>query len=238
VQRRLIAFLLPLAAGAAFLAGTGAALAATTQISGTMANGGCGPTHPVAVSGPSRIEVSVSSTAPSDLVYTQIVGPSGAVVSGSPSFDTPGGGTYGIRVCSYGDGMDEHQISYTGVVGTGPAGQPALPRQSGGVVRPFTALSHTASGRGAIRTHAGLAWLSIRADTSGHALVRLDNAARHLHLRATNGLAAAFGADSVRIAGSGITVVVAKNGTLQRVTIRTPRLSASGTVVRGGFVIS
>jgi len=61
MRQRLVALMLPLAAGLAFLVWTGSALAATTQISGTFPNGGCGQTHSVTVGGPARIDAAVST---------------------------------------------------------------------------------------------------------------------------------------------------------------------------------
>jgi hypothetical protein len=231
--------LIAAAAAACFVVFAGAAPAATTSISGTAPRGGCGPTHPIAVSGASRIEVSVSTTAASNLYYTQILDPSGNAVAGSGSYDTPSGGTYGVRVCTYGDAMDPPQISYEGVVGTGPAGQPALPRQAGGVAGAFTTLnSRSVSGHGAILTRAGLAWVTVRADTNGNVHVRLDNAARKLHVNVSGGMRAVFGSSSVRITGNGLTLVVVDRGASDRMSIRSNRLKASGKVVRGGFQIS
>ena len=90
MKRRISVFALPAAAGAAFLVLATTAFAGTTQISGSFANGECGPTHSVPVGGPSRIEVSVSTTSASGLVYTQILDPAGNNASSSGSYDTPG----------------------------------------------------------------------------------------------------------------------------------------------------
>jgi hypothetical protein len=54
-----------------------------------------------------------------------VVNASGRIVSDTGGYDTPGAGTYGVRVCSQGDPMDPATMQYTGVLGTGPAGQPA-----------------------------------------------------------------------------------------------------------------
>jgi hypothetical protein len=67
--------------------------------------------------------------------------------------------------------------------------------------------------------------------------VRFDNPAQNVHLHATSGLQAGFGVNSVRISGTGITVVVVKNGSTERISIRSSRATTSGKVVRGGFTI-
>src|SRR5436309_10291388 len=91
--------LLPLPAAAAFacLAFAGSASAATDSLSGTVPNGGCSSPRVVSVGGPSRIDVTVSSTAQNNTnVLAEIVAADGRVVGGGSyvSYDTPGGGSY------------------------------------------------------------------------------------------------------------------------------------------------
>jgi hypothetical protein len=116
---------LPAIAAAFFVVG-GTASAAPTQISGSFPNGGCSATQRVTVQGPSRIGTSVSTTSASELYMTLIVDSSGRIVSDTGAYDTPHAGTYGVRVCSLGDPMDPAVMQYTGLIGTGPAGRPAL----------------------------------------------------------------------------------------------------------------
>ncbi len=112
-------------AAAAFFVITGTASAAPRQISGSFANGGCSTTQRVTVTGPSRIQVSVSTTSASQTDMTLIVDSSGRIVSDTGAFDTTHAGTFGVRVCSLGDPMDPATMQFTGLLSTGPAGQPA-----------------------------------------------------------------------------------------------------------------
>lgn len=218
--------------------------AATQQISGSVPNGGCGPTHPVPVGSASRIEVSVAMNSESGQYEAVIVDGAGRPVSVTGSYDTPGAGAYGVKICHTGNSADPAVMDYTGLIGTGPAGQPALPRQSGGVAGAFTTfkpakkLVRSANGRGAVRTRSGLAWLTVHANNAGKATVRIDLANRGLHLGYTRGMRATFGATMVRVVGHGLKVVVLQNGLIERMSIRTSSLKASGKVVRGGFVVA
>lgn len=242
MKQRFTALAATLTAAAAALAAP--AGAATQAISGTVPNGGCGQTHALVVGGASRVEASVATNSESGQYELVIVDGTGRSVSATGSYDTPGAGTYGLKICHTGDSADPPVLNYTGLIGTGPAGQPALPRQSGAVAgafttfRPAVKLLRSASGRGAINTRSGLAWLTVRANNAGKATLRLDLAGRGLHLGYSSGMRATFGATSVRIAGHGIEVTMLKNGTIQRLSINSSRLKASGKVVRGGFVIA
>lgn len=112
-------------AAAVFFAVGGTASAAPRQISGSFANGSCSPTQPVTVNGPSRIQASVATTSATETYLAVIVDSSGKIVSDTGAYDTPHAGTYGLRVCSLGDPLDPPTMQYTGLLGTGPAGQPA-----------------------------------------------------------------------------------------------------------------
>src|SRR4051794_18636194 len=108
-RRRVL--VLPLVGLVGCLAFAAAALAGTSSISGTVPNGGCDADRAVSVSGPARIEVSVSSTSADNSVLGEIVAPDGRVVAAG-SYDTPAGGNYSIRVCSFGSSLDPPQIRY------------------------------------------------------------------------------------------------------------------------------
>jgi len=243
-MRRGLTVLLPVAV--ALFAWTGAAAADPTTISGTVPNGGCDATRTVTVSGPSRIEVQVSSTSASTHVYGEIVAPDGTVVA-KDAYDTPSGGNYGIRVCSFYAAFDAPNMQYRGIYGTAAAHQPALPRQAadiaqtavdtGAVLGATASINHVVYGHGAIRTAAGLAWVTLRADNSGHVRVSIDNVARNLHLHYTHGMRAVFSQNSVRITGHGVKLTVVDRAR-DAISLRTSRLTASGQVVRGRFRIA
>jgi hypothetical protein len=110
-----------------FAAGT--ASAARSTLSGTLPNGGCSDSHPIAVNGPTRIALTVASTSAEDNNVTgQIVAPNGRPVA-TGAYDTPGAGAYAVRVCSEYGPMDPPTLQYTALVATGPAGTPALSAQ-------------------------------------------------------------------------------------------------------------
>jgi hypothetical protein len=123
-RERLLALSVVVAA-AFFLVGGGAS-AATRPISGWFANGGCSVPQLVAVSAPSRIEVSISTTSASQTDLILIVNSSGKTVSDTGAYDAPRAGRYGLTVCSQGDPLDPAVMQYTGLLATGPSGQPAL----------------------------------------------------------------------------------------------------------------
>lgn len=232
---RLVA--LPVAAVAACLTFAGAGLAGTTSISGTVANGGCDAARPVPVSGASRIEVTVSATTESGHVFGEIVRPDGSVAA-QGTFDTPSGGAYSVRVCSQFESMDPPQIRYSGLIGTGPAGQPALPRQQGQVLGESIVIGHLAQGTGAIRTSAGLAWFTVRLGDNNRVTLRMFNPLTRQHAVLT-GLRASFKSrDKVNITGKGIRLVVIDTGRFDRLTFRSARLKVSGIVVRGDYNVA
>src|SRR5438045_466274 len=109
-HRRALVFAVAVAAACLIFAGAG--LAGTSSISGSVPNGGCDAAKPVSVSGPSRIEVQVSSTSAENVIVAQILSPSGQIVA-SGSYDTPSGGAYSVRVCHLGDSKDPPQVQYT-----------------------------------------------------------------------------------------------------------------------------
>jgi hypothetical protein len=235
-RRGLVVLLVGTVAGLVFAA---AGLADTNSISGTVPNGGCDAARPVTVSGPSRIEVSISSTtADTSSVLGEIVAPDGRVVS-TGSYDTPGGGTYSIRVCSLGSSLDPPDIRYTGLIGTGPSGQPVLqgaaqPSDTGGVLGATTTLQ-TVNGKGAIMTRAGLAWFTL-STANGRTTLRLTDPLHHA-VRVVKGMHATYGSGTVRVTGSGMKLVLTRSGASTRLAFSSSSFKAGGKVVRGRFHI-
>jgi hypothetical protein len=233
------ALVLPAAAAIAALTFAGSALADTSSISGTVPNGGCDAARPVNVSGPSRIEASVSSTtADTSSVLAEIVASDGRTLA-TGSYDTPSGGSYSIRVCSLGSSLDPPAIRYTGLIGTGPSGQPVLqgPRQSldaGGILGATTTIQ-TVNGRGAIMTRAGLAWFTL-STADGRTTLRVADPLHHM-VRVVKGMHAAYGTGIVRVTGSGVKLVLSRNGASSRITFSSSSFKAGGKVVRGRFHI-
>jgi hypothetical protein len=234
------ALVLPLAGAIAGLVFAAAALADTSSISGTVPNGGCDPARPVTVSGPSRIEVSIASTSADNSVLGEIVAPDGKVTTGS--YDTPGGGTYSIRVCSLGSSLDPPELRYSGLIGTGPSGQPVLqgarqpsPAADNGGVLGATATLQTVNGKGAIMTRAGLAWFTL-STANGHTTLRVSDPLHHA-VRVVKGMRAAYGTGIVRVTGSGVKLVLVRSGAGSRIAFTSSSFKAGGKVVRGRFHI-
>jgi hypothetical protein len=234
------ALVLPLAGVVAGLAFAATALADTSSISGTVPNGGCDAARPVNVSGPSRIEVSISSTSADNSVLGEIVKSDGSTVAGS--YDTPSGGTYFVRVCSLGSSQDPPEIRYNGLIGTGPSGQPVLqgarqpePAAENGGVLGATATLQTVNGRGAVVTRAGLAWFTLHT-ANGHTTLHVTDPLHH-KITVVRGMQAAYGSGTVRVTGSGVRLVLVRSGASSRITFSSPRFKAGGKVVRGGFDI-
>lgn len=218
------------------LALAGAAGAAPSSFSGSLPNGGCDSVHGVTVSAPSRIDAEVSSTSASPTsVYVEIVRPDGSVAA-SGSYDTPGAGTYGVRVCKWYADMDPATVGYTVLYATGPAGRSALPQAQGGVLGATATLTSSIHGSGAIATRYGLAWFTIRPSAQGFEIVKVFDPARGARLLFTRG-AARFGPHTVRITQGGMTLVVEHRGATEHISFRSPRFRASGEVVRGELVV-
>jgi hypothetical protein len=239
---------LPIAAVGACLAFAGSAVAATSSFSGTVANGGCTTARTVPVSGASRIEVSLASTAQNNTnVFADIVAPDGRVVAGGGSaagYDTPGGGTYSIQVCAVYQAQSPPNLQYSGLLGTGPAGHPVLvgPPQpqpqagTGAVLGVRTAIGPSVSGKAAIRTRAGLAWFTVGTASNATMTLRFVDPIHHVS-RLVKGLNAVSSGNTVRITGHGLVLVLRKGAHHERVSFRSSRFTASGTVVRGGLRI-
>src|SRR3954451_13288014 len=109
---------LPAVAATALLVFAGSAAAGTESFSGTVANGGCDTARGVTVSAPSRIEVSLASTAQDNTnVLAEVVAPNGQTVAGGSrvAYDTPGAGTYQVRVCAIYQAQSPPSLQYSGL---------------------------------------------------------------------------------------------------------------------------
>jgi hypothetical protein len=192
--------------------------------------------HAVAVSGPSRIDVSLSSTSASNNVRAEIVAPNGQTVA-TGSYDTPGGGAYSVSVCSTYEAMNAPTVQYSALVGTGPAGQQALKSQAdtGAVLGVQAFVGPRVSGKAALMTRAGLAWFTVSTANNDKMTLRIFDPA-HRTTRVVKGLTGTNSGTTLRITGQGLTLVV-RNGAHQRVTFTSSRFKTSGQVVRGGFQI-
>jgi len=239
---------LPIALVTACLAFAGSASAATASFSGTVANGGCTTARTVPVSAASRIAVTLASTAQNNTnVFAEIVAPDGTVVAGAGSdaaYDTPGGGTYSVRVCAAHQAQSPPQLQYSGLVGTGPAGKPVLvgPPQPqpqagfGAVLGARTTIGPRVSGKVAVATRAGLAWFTVVTKSNATMTLRFFDPI-HRVSRLVKGLTATSSGNTVRITGHGLVLAVRK-GTHERVSFRSSRFTTSGKVVRGRMQIA
>ena len=212
---------------------------AATSYSGTVRNGGCDSNQRVvAVTGASRIDAEVSSTSAANTAYAAVVAPNGDVVASgsSVSYDTPGGGAYSLRVCTWYSHIDPPSLQYTATYATGPAGQPALPRTSGGVLGANTTLSRSVHGAGAIRTGHGLAYFTVRLKSNGAAIVRVYNPRANTHSVFSNA-GVHYLSNGVSFTQGRMTMRLVQGGSVERIVYRSPHFKASGTVVRGSFLI-
>ena len=235
------------AAALACLAFAGGAGAEVSTFSGTVPNGGCDGVHAVTVSGPSRIEAQVASTKSADpaLVYAQILSPNGTVVAQN-SYDTSGGGTFLVQICSYFDQISPPSLPFTARYATGPAGRPALPQTEGGVAGVSTTLppSHVVNGTGAVHTRHGLAWFTVKKGANGLGVVKVYDPKHHkrysftralIHFTAT-GVRLVQGSMRLTIQGNtGLTAAQIASG--ERITFHSPTFATSGKVVRGSYLI-
>jgi hypothetical protein len=240
---------LPIAVATACLAfaGSGSA-AATSSFSGTVANGACTTARTVPVSGASRIAVTLASTAQNNTnIFADIVAPDGRVVAGGGSgsaYDTPGGGTYSVRVCAAYEAQSPPQLQYSGLLGAGPAGQPVLtgPPQpqpqagNGAVLGVRTAISPRVAGKAAVVTRAGLAWFTVATSRNSKMTLRFVDPIHHV-TRLVKGLTATSSGNMVRISGHGL-VLTLHTGSREQVSFKSSRFKTSGKVVRGGFRIA
>jgi hypothetical protein len=238
---RILRLVAPVALGCLAFAG---AASAADSFGGTVANGGCAAGRGVSVSGPSRIEVSVASTAQNNTeVYAEILTSGGQVVAGGSraAYDTPGGGTYSVRVCSIYQAQSPPDLQYSGMIGTGPAGVsalsgPAQPQPAvGGVLGAQTTLGPRASGHAAILTRSGLAWFRLSTAANDRMTLRIFDPMHHV-TRVVKGLTATYTGSTLRVTGHGLRLVV-NNGARHRIAFTSSAFKASGKVVRGGFQI-
>jgi len=237
MSARLRALTLPVAATAAYLAFAGAAQAGTTSISGSVPNGGCSAARPVPVSGASRVEIAVSAnSADTASIVGEILAPDGRTVA-TGSYDTPAGGAYSVRVCSLYSSFDPAQLQYSGLLGTGPAGQPAIPKQQAQVLGTTATIITAVGGKGAILTRAGLAWFTVRSTPSGMANVVVLDPVHHKRI-ALVGMTMLSGTNSVLFTGNGVKLFLAGSGTNIRLTFTSRTFKASGKVVRGSFQLA
>ena len=209
-----------------------------TTYSGAVRNGGCDGVRAVNVSGPSRIEGVVSSIDSADpaLVYVQILSPGGNVVAQN-KYDTPGGGTYLLQVCSYYDHISPPTLKFTAEYATGPAGQPALPQNPGGGVAGVTAtISRDIHGTAAIRTGKGLAWFTVTKSANDLGVVKVYDPKHHKRYMFTRALIH-FTANGARLVQGNMILTIAQTSSGERLTFRSPRFTTHGKVVRGGYLI-
>jgi hypothetical protein len=239
---RLRGFGLPLAVAAGCLAVAAPASAGTDQFSGTVANGGCVTARTVTVAGPSRIEATTSSTAQNNTnIYAEIVGNGKTVAGGSfASYDTPAAGTYQIRVCATYQEQSPPNLQYTGLLGTGPAGQPVLTQPSpqpqpptNGTPGTKATIAYSVTGKVAIRTSSGLAWFTITTTRTGSQTLRIIDP-RFGKTRVVTGLHSLVSGSTVRVLGNnGLSLTLGHN----RLTFSSTGLKASGKIVRGTYKV-
>jgi hypothetical protein len=232
---------LPVAAALTCLAFAGSASAGIDPFSGTVANGNCSTARAVPVSGPSRIEVAVSATAQDNTsVLAEIIAPNGKLVAGpsSASYDTPGGGTYSVRVCITYAEQNPPQMQFNGQIGTGPAGHavlagPAQPPAPAGVgTKPIVV-----RGKAAVMTHSGLAWFTVNTASNATMTLKVADPVHHV-TRLVKGLKATYDGQTLRMNGHGVTFVLAKAGAVARVAFTSSGFRANGKIVRGAIHIT
>jgi hypothetical protein len=239
--------LLPVAATTVCLAFAGSASAGTASYSGVVGNGSCDAARAVSVSGPSRIDVELSSTAQNPAtVFAEVVAPSGKVVAGgsATAYDTPGGGSYSVRVCSEFQLQSPPQFQYSALIGTGPAGQsvltgPAQPQPrtgSFGVLAAHARTGAVVTGKAAIRTRAGLAWFTVHTASNVTLTLRIFDPV-HNTTRVVKGLTGTYTGKTLRITGHGLRLVIVNKAANHHVAFTSSSFKASGHVVRGGFTI-
>jgi hypothetical protein len=232
---------LPVAVAMACLAFTGSASAGIDPFSGTVANGGCSTARAVSVNGPSRIEVAVSATAQdNNSILAEIIAPNGKLIAGpgSAAYDTPGAGTYSVRVCITFAEQNPPQIQFTGQIGTGPAGHavltgPTQPQAPAGVgTKPIVV-----SGKAAVMTRAGLAWFTVNTASNATMTLKVFDPVHHVS-RLVKSLKATYSGQTLRLSGQGVKFVLVKGGTFDRVAFTSSRFTATGKVVRGSIKIT
>jgi hypothetical protein len=102
-------------------AASSAGIAKSGQFEGTIRPDTCGATQWVNVDGRSTITALFAGTNAGGYLFGQVLSTSGRVLSSTGSYNTTGGGTYGVRACFMsGDGIDTDAVRYVGMVATSP----------------------------------------------------------------------------------------------------------------------
>src|SRR5260221_10327576 len=114
------------------------------------------------------------------------------------------------------------------------AKQPSPAADNGGV-RGASVTRQTVGGRGAVMTRAGLAWFAL-STANGHTTLRVADPLHHM-VRVVKGMQAVYASGVVRVTGSGVTLVLVRNGASSRITFSSPTFKTGGKVVRGHFHI-
>jgi hypothetical protein len=238
MHRRLRAVGTTAAALACLTFAASASAADPTSFSGSVRNGGCDANQRVvAVSGPSRIEAEVASTSAANTAYADILGPNGAVLaSGSfASYDTTTGGEYSIRICTWYSHIDPPTLRYSATSATGAAGQPALPRQHA-VLSANATITRAVNGTGAIRSAKGLAYFTIKTKANGAAVVRVYSPRTNKHYLFSNA-GVRFLTNGVSLSQGRMTMRLVQSSSGTRIVYSSPQFKATGTVVRGSYLI-
>jgi len=96
-------------------AASSAGIAKTGQFEGTIRPDSCGATQWFNVNGRSTITGLFAGTNAGGYMFGQVLSTSGRVLSNTGSYNTTGGGTYGVRACfSSGDCIDTDAVEYVG----------------------------------------------------------------------------------------------------------------------------
>ena len=230
----------PLAVAAGCLAVAAPASAGTQSFSGTVANGGCVTAQTVNVTAPSRIEATTSSTAQNNTnVYAEIVGNGKTLAGGSfVSYDTQGAGSYQIRVCAAYQQQNPPNMQFSGLLGTGPAGQPVLsqppqPQPPAGGNTGGATIAYSVAGKVAIRTSSGLAWFTVSTTRTGSQTLRILYP-RLGRTRVVTGLHSTVSGSTVHVLGAnGLSLTLGHN----RLAFSSSSLKASGKIVRGTYKV-
>jgi len=225
------------------LAFAGSASAGVESFSGTVPNGSCANARTIFVPGPSRIEVSLSTTAQNGTdARAELVASNGGRIVGSGAtvaYDTTGGGQYVLRVCVTHEEQNPPQIQFSGLLGTGPAGQRVLVSQADqtGSANAQRYLGPNVTGKAAIKTRSGLAWFTVGTAASNSKVTLRVFDPIHRVTRVVKGLSASYSKSTLQVTGHGVKFVLVQ-GSTGRVTFTSSSFKVSGKVIRGGFQIT
>jgi hypothetical protein len=223
------------------LAVPGSASAGIEAFSGTVLNGNCVVERTIFVPAPSRIEVSLSTTAQNGTdARTELVGSNGSVVASGATvaYDTSASGQYVMRVCVTYEEQNPPQVQFNGLLGTGPKGQPVLVSQ-GSQTGSQTAPSYSGpnvTGKAAIKTRSGLAWFTVSTAANSTVTLRVFDP-KHRITRVVKGLKATYTGNTLQLTGHALKLVLVQRS-VGMVTFTSSSFKASGKVVRGGFEIT